>query len=96
MISRAVLGVSAGIFAVVALGVAAHIAPPERRGSAIGTILMGTSLSLVIGLPLGTLIGEYMGWRCIFAILGVIYHNNDCSYRKSRSSVIRSRSDFAI
>lgn len=72
MISRAVLGVSAGIFAVVALGVAAHIAPLERRGSAIGTILMGTSLSLVIGLPLGTLIGEYMRWRWIFAILGVI------------------------
>jgi len=72
LISRAVLGVSAGVFAVVALGVAAQITPPEKRGSAIGTVLMGTSLSLVIGLPLGTLIGEYMGWRWIFAILGVI------------------------
>ncbi|MDR9746176.1 MFS transporter [Paenibacillus taichungensis] len=72
MISRAVLGVSAGVFAVVALGIAAQIAPPEKRGSAIGTILMGTSLALVVGLPLGTLIGEYMGWRWIFAILGII------------------------
>ncbi|BBI33452.1 MFS transporter [Cohnella abietis] len=72
MISRAILGVSAGVFAVVALGIAAQIAPPEKRGSAIGTILMGTSLALVVGLPLGTLIGEYMGWRWIFAILGII------------------------
>ncbi|MFE4709787.1 MFS transporter [Paenibacillus sp. NPDC056722] len=72
MISRAILGVSAGVFAVVALGIAAQIAPPEKRGSAIGTILMGTSLALVVGLPLGTLIGEYMGWRWIFAILGMI------------------------
>ncbi|MDF2960710.1 MAG: ybcL 1 [Paenibacillus sp.] len=72
LISRAILGVSAGVFAVVALGIAAQLAPPANRGSAIGTILMGTSLALVIGLPLGTLIGEYMGWRWIFAILGVI------------------------
>ncbi|RXZ77490.1 MFS transporter [Paenibacillaceae bacterium] len=72
MISRAILGVSAGVFAVVALGIAAQIAPPEKRGSAIGTVLMGTSLALVVGLPLGTLIGEYMGWRWIFAILGMI------------------------
>ncbi|GAA3411634.1 MFS transporter [Paenibacillus hodogayensis] len=72
MISRAILGVSAGVFAVVALGIAAQIAPPEKRGSAIGTILMGTSLALVVGLPVGTLIGEYMGWRWIFAILGMI------------------------
>jgi DHA1 family putative efflux transporter-like MFS transporter len=72
MISRAILGVSAGVFAVVALGIAAQIAPPEKRGSAIGTVLMGTSLALVVGLPLGTLIGEYMGWRWIFAILGII------------------------
>jgi DHA1 family putative efflux transporter-like MFS transporter len=72
MISRAILGVSAGVFAVVSLGIAAQIAPPEKRGSAIGTILMGTSLALVVGLPLGTLIGEYMGWRWIFAILGFI------------------------
>ncbi|KOY16194.1 MFS transporter [Paenibacillus xylanivorans] len=72
MISRAILGVSAGVFAVVALGIAAQIAPPEKRGSAIGTILMGTSLALVVGLPLGTLIGEYIGWRWIFAILGII------------------------
>ncbi|GGG69979.1 MFS transporter [Paenibacillus radicis (ex Gao et al. 2016)] len=72
MISRAVLGVSAGVFAVVALGVAAQMAPPEKRGSAIGTVLMGTSLALVVGLPLGTLIGEYMGWRWIFAILGLV------------------------
>jgi multidrug resistance protein len=72
MISRVILGVSAGVFAVVALGIAAQIAPPEKRGSAIGTILMGTSLALVVGLPIGTLIGEYMGWRWIFAILGII------------------------
>lgn len=72
MIARAILGVSAGVFAVVALGIAAQIAPPEKRGSAIGTVLMGTSLALVVGLPLGTLIGEYMGWRWIFAILGII------------------------
>jgi Arabinose efflux permease len=66
------LGVSAGVFAVVALGVAAQMAPPEKRGSAIGIVLMGTSLALGVGLPLGTLIGEYMGWRWIFAILGLM------------------------
>lgn len=72
MISRAILGISAGVFSVVALSIAAQIAPPEKRGSAIGTVVMGTSLALVVGLPIGTLIGEYMGWRWIFAILGII------------------------
>ena len=39
-----------------------HIAP-ARRGSALGWVMTGQSVSLVLGVPLATLIGAQAGWR---------------------------------
>lgn len=69
MISRIVQAASMGVFTVVALTVGASMANPERRGSAIGIILMGASAALVLGVPFGTLIGGYWGWRVIFMLI---------------------------
>ncbi len=60
-----------GIAAVVALS----LVPPERRGFAVALVLAGLTLSNVIGVPLGTAIGNAFGWRATFwsvAIIGVI------------------------
>jgi len=72
MFSRAVLAASAGIIVVVSLTVGARLAPPEKRGGAIGTIIMGFSLALVIGVPLGALIGDEYGWKMNFAVLAAL------------------------
>ncbi|MBE9915513.1 MFS transporter [Paenibacillus donghaensis] len=72
MASRIVQAASAGVFTVVALTVGASMAAPERRGSAIGIIIMGASTALVVGVPLGTLIGEYWGWRLVFMFINIL------------------------
>ncbi|MFB6365552.1 MFS transporter [Paenibacillus elgii] len=69
MASRILLGLSGGVYTVVALAVAAYLAPPEKKGSAIGTILMGFSVSLVLGVPAGTMAGDMWGWRSVFLII---------------------------
>jgi predicted MFS family arabinose efflux permease len=72
LLSRALLAAGAGVIVVVSLTVGARLAPPDKRGSAIGTVIMGFSLSLVLGVPLGALIGEASGWRANFALLAAL------------------------
>ncbi|MGF9911695.1 MFS transporter [Paenibacillus ehimensis] len=71
MASRILLGLSGGVYTVLALAAAANLAPPEKKGSAIGTILMGFSVSLVLGVPAGTMAGDLWGWRSVFLIIAV-------------------------
>jgi MFS transporter, DHA1 family, inner membrane transport protein len=42
---------------------AAHLAGDKQRGSAIAMVTAGATLSLVLGAPLGTLIGGAWGWQ---------------------------------
>lgn len=69
MASRILLGLSGGVYTVVALAMSTHLASPEKRGSAIAIVLMGFSVSLVLGVPVGTIAGEYFGWRPVFALI---------------------------
>jgi DHA1 family putative efflux transporter-like MFS transporter len=43
-----------------------------RRGNAIGIIIMGFSTALVVGVPLGTLVGEYWSWRLVFMLIAIL------------------------
>ncbi|MBH0331030.1 transporter [Brevibacillus brevis] len=72
MVSRILLGLCGGIYTVVALAQAANMASPEKKGSSIAIILMGFSLSLVLGVPLGTMLGDIWGWRPVFALIAVL------------------------
>lgn len=70
LISRIILAASCSIIVVLAIVMASSIVTPELRGRAIGIIFMGISASLVLGVPLGTFIGEMWGWRSTFALVG--------------------------
>ncbi|MGW3340782.1 MFS transporter [Streptomyces sp. NPDC001009] len=47
-------------------GIAADIVPPEKRGTAVARVSMGFSLAMIAGLPLGTAVGQWLGWRATF------------------------------
>ncbi|MEK5163413.1 MFS transporter [Paenibacillus sp. FSL R5-0527] len=72
MLSRVILGVSSGVFLVVVFGAAAKIVPPEKIGSAIGTVVLGFSSAMILGIPLGMAIAEWLNWRAIFLILALL------------------------
>ncbi|WYT55507.1 MFS transporter [Paenibacillus sp. FSL K6-1217] len=69
---RVIQGASGGIATVVSMAVATRLVEKERRGNAIGIILMGLSSSLVLGVPAGTFFSEYFGWRALFIIVGLL------------------------
>ena len=71
MVSRAIVGVGAGIYVVTAYGIAAKLAAPGRQGSAMSNVAMGASSSLVFGVPLGRMISVAFGWEAIFWILEI-------------------------
>lgn len=72
LVSRIILAASCSIVVVLSVVMASSIVAPELRGRAIGIIFMGISASLVIGVPLGTFIGEMWGWRSTFALVGAL------------------------
>ncbi|GKS13524.1 MFS transporter [Paenibacillus chitinolyticus] len=69
---RIIQGASGGITTVVAMAVATRLVDKERRGNAIGIILMGLSSSLVLGVPIGTFFSEMFGWRVLFIGIGLL------------------------
>lgn len=72
MVSRMILGISAGVYLVVAFGTVAKLVPAEKLGSAIGTIVLGFSSAMVLGVPIGIAITNWLSWHAIFIILGLI------------------------
>ncbi|MGD7061966.1 MFS transporter [Bacillus altitudinis] len=72
MITRILQGISGGTAIVVVMAVATRLVEREKRGTAIGIILMGLSSSLVLGVPIGTFLSSMIGWKALFAAIGVI------------------------
>lgn len=65
--ARIVLALAASTFMPAASAYAAATASPERRGRALSIIYVGLTMSTVVGVPLGILVGERYGWRSTFA-----------------------------
>jgi MFS transporter, DHA1 family, inner membrane transport protein len=70
--ARFVAGSLHGLFIGAAFAVAGALVPPERTGRAIGIVLGGISVSTALGVPLGTLVGQGMGWRVGFVGVSVL------------------------
>lgn len=71
MLSRVVMAMSGGLYIVVATNYAAQIAPAEKRGSAMATVITGFTVSLVLGVPIGTFLAGYLDWHFIFLIIAL-------------------------
>lgn len=63
LIGRAIAGLGAAMFSPTALGIAAMLASPERRGRALAIVTAGLAGATALGAPVGTLIGGFGGWR---------------------------------
>lgn len=76
LIGRIVTAVAHGSFFAIGATVAARLAPEGQASRAIALMFAGLTLAMVIGVPLGSLIGNGLGWRlpfyavALFAALG--------------------------
>lgn len=66
MTARVFTALSAALIVVLSLTISAKIVAKEYIARAIGIVSMGISGSLVLGVPLGVLIGDVFGWRAPF------------------------------
>ncbi len=66
MIGRVVASFAHGSFFGLGAVVATGLVPPDRRAAAIALMFTGLTLANVLGVPLGTLIGQQFGWRATF------------------------------
>jgi MFS transporter, DHA1 family, inner membrane transport protein len=69
---RMVMMIGATIFTPQAAATTALLVPPERRSAAIAFIFIGWSCASVLGIPLGAYLSALVGWRSVFAGMGVI------------------------
>ncbi len=75
ILCRILAACGAAVFTPTALAVAAGLASPRERGRSLSVVTGGITISFVIGIPLGSIIGAYAGWRMTFvmvAVLGVV------------------------
>lgn len=72
MISRIFTAISASLILVLALTIAPKMVQPTYQARAIGVVVMGVSGSLVLGVPIGVLIGESFGWRVLFLLIALL------------------------
>lgn len=66
MASRIGVACSHAIFWSIASPLAVHVAPEGRRATALSLIITGTSVAMIVGLPMGRVIGLHLGWRMTF------------------------------
>jgi MFS transporter, DHA1 family, inner membrane transport protein len=69
LIIRILMISAAGIFSPQAAAAVSLMLPVERRPSAIAFIFIGWSVASVIGIPLGAILGAWIGWREVYAIM---------------------------
>ncbi|MFE1833375.1 MFS transporter [Streptomyces sviceus] len=63
LVARALAGVGAGVYSPMAAATAASLAGEERRGRALALVMGGMSIGTVIGVPVGVLLADHVGWR---------------------------------
>ena len=75
MAARVVTALCHGAFFGIGSVVAAGLVAPNKRAQAIALMFTGLTLANVLGVPLGTALGQYAGWRSTFwavSVIGVI------------------------
>ncbi|MFM9278055.1 MFS transporter [Paenibacillus jiagnxiensis] len=73
--ARIVMALGAGVVVVTALSIAAKIAAPGKQASALATVIMGFTASLIIGVPIGRVVSSQFGWKAVFlgiALAGIL------------------------
>jgi MFS transporter, DHA1 family, inner membrane transport protein len=65
-LARVATGFPHGAYFGVASLVAASLAPAERKGRAVASVMLGLSVANVVGVPAATWLGQELGWRSAF------------------------------
>ncbi|KAA9153691.1 MFS transporter [Amycolatopsis acidicola] len=69
---RFLAGLPHGAFFGAGAVVASSLVTPGNRAKAVSMMFLGLTLANVVGVPLGTLLGQQVGWRATFGVVALI------------------------
>jgi DHA1 family inner membrane transport protein len=72
LLGRILAALTHGAFFGIGAVVAAGLVAPEKKAGAIAMMFAGLTTANVLGVPLGTLLGQQLGWRSTFWAITVI------------------------
>lgn len=72
LVARFFAGVAAGAAWGMIAGYARRMVPDALKGRALAVAMVGTPIALTFGVPIGTLLGDLIGWRAVFGLMSLM------------------------